>query len=170
MAGCVTDHAVGRRTPRNAWPPDSRVAGRCCHEGPSPEERREGAARSSESPSPGRKVAVTTTKQSLAITDRAWFRTNVLHACVPCLAGGGRDGMYRLTARGDTRIPSFTRSSAASRSSPHVRFAAAIVAMSCCKSTVIGSRPGARDVQCQNNRNPFRCHQMSVSGCTTVSS
>jgi hypothetical protein len=28
-------------------------------------------------------VAVTTTKKSLASTDRAWFRTNALHACVP---------------------------------------------------------------------------------------
>ncbi len=40
-----------------------------------------------------RNVAVTTTKKSLARTDRAWFRTKVLHACVPGFGRGGRDGM-----------------------------------------------------------------------------
>jgi hypothetical protein len=33
----------------------------------------------------------------------AWFRTNVLHACVPGF-GRGRDGMYRRTVRGEERI------------------------------------------------------------------
>jgi hypothetical protein len=55
------------------------------------------------------------------------------------------------------------------RSSPHVRFAAAIVAMSCYRSAGIGGRPGAHDFQRQNNRNLFRCQRMSVSGFTTVS-
>jgi hypothetical protein len=66
-------------------------------------------------------------------------------------------------------MPSLTRSSAAIRSSPQVRFAAAIVAIDCCKSVGIGGRPGARDFQRQNNRNPFRCQRMSVSAFTTVS-
>jgi hypothetical protein len=41
-----------------------------------------------------RNEAVTTTKKSVASTDRAWFRTNVLHACVPWFGRGGREGMY----------------------------------------------------------------------------
>jgi hypothetical protein len=72
-----------------------------------------------------RNVAVTTTKKSLARTSRAWFRTNVLQACVPDLGRRGRNGMYRRTVRGDNRMPSFSRSSLAIRSSPHVRLAAA---------------------------------------------
>jgi hypothetical protein len=52
-------------------------------------------------------------KKSVASTDRAWFRTNVLHACLPQFGRGGHVGMYRLIVRGETRIPSFTRSSAA---------------------------------------------------------
>jgi hypothetical protein len=114
-------------------------------------------------------VAVTTTKKSLASTNRAWFRTNVLQAWVPGFGRGSRDGMYRRTVRGDNRIPSFSRSSAAIRSSPHVRFAAAIVAISRCTFTGIAGRPGARDFQRQNNRNAFRCQRISVSGFTMTS-
>jgi len=40
---------------------------------------------------------------------------------------------------------------------------------SCCRPTRIGGRPGARDFQRQNNRNPFRCQRMRVSGLTTMS-
>src|SRR5262245_58922724 len=94
-----------------------------------------------------RKDAVTTMKKSVASTDRAWFRTNVLHACVPRRGLSRHDSMYRLTVRGETRIPSFTRSSAAIRSSPHVRLATAIVLISRCRSAGIGGRPGARDFQ-----------------------
>ena len=112
---------------------------------------------------------MTTTQKSLASTARAWFRTKVLHVCVPCLELGGREGIYRRTVRGDTRMPSFTRSSSAIRSSPQVRFAAAIVAINCCKSAGIGGRPRARDFQRHHNRNPCRCQRMRVSGFTTVS-
>jgi hypothetical protein len=52
------------------------------------------------------------------------------------------------------------------RSSPHVRFAAAIVAISRCTSGEIAGRPGVRDFQRQNSWNPFRCHRISVSGFT----
>ena len=114
-------------------------------------------------------MAVTTTKKSLARTDRAWFRTKVLHFCFPNLVRGGRGGMYRRMVRGEIRMPSLTRSSAANRSSPHVRFAAAILPINCCKSMGIGGRPGVRDFQRHHNRNPLRCQRMSVSGFTTVS-
>ena len=55
------------------------------------------------------------------------------------------------------------------RSSPHVRFAVAIVAISSRRSAGIGGRPAARDFQRQNSRKPFRCQRMSVSGSTMVS-
>jgi hypothetical protein len=77
--------------------------------------------------------------------------------------------MYRRTVRGDTRMPSFSNSSFAMRSSPHVRFDAAIIAISRCTSTGIVGRPGARDVQRQNSRKPFRCQRISVSGFTMTS-
>jgi hypothetical protein len=111
----------------------------------------------------------TTTKKSLAGTARAWFRTKVLHVCVPRLARGGPDGIYRLTVRGETRTGSFTRSSAAIRSSPHVRFAAAMVGTSCRRSAGIGERPGTLDFQRQNTLNSFRCQRVSVSSLTIVS-
>jgi hypothetical protein len=89
--------------------------------------------------------------------------------CVPRVARGGLAGMYRLTVRGDTRMPSFTRSSAAIRSSPHLRFAVAIVAISARRSAGIGGRPAGRDFQRQNSRKPCRCQRISVSGFTKVS-
>ena len=114
-------------------------------------------------------VAVTTTKKSLASTARAWFRTNVLHACVPRPARGGRDGIYRRTVRGETRMPSFTRSSAAIRSSPQVRLASAMVAFNARSSAGIAGRPGLLDFHRQNTLKPFRCQRRSVSGFTIVS-
>jgi hypothetical protein len=47
-----------------------------------------------------------------------------------------------------------------------VRFAVAIVAMSCRTSREIGGRPGACDFQRQNSWNPFRRQRISVSGFT----
>ena len=76
--------------------------------------------------------------------------------------------MLRLTVRGDIEMPSFNSSSAAIRSSPHVRFAVAISAINCCRFTGIRGRPRGRDFQRQNRRNPWRCQGTSVSGCTTV--
>ena len=93
----------------------------------------------------------------------------MLHTCVPFVARGGPDGIYRRTVRRETRMPSLTRSSAAIRSSPQVRFAAAIVAINCCKSTGIGGRPDTRDFQRHHIRKPFDATRMSVSGLTTVS-
>jgi hypothetical protein len=49
------------------------------------------------------------------------------------------------------------------RSSPHVRFAAAIVAISRWMAARIAARPGAGDFQRQNSRNPFLCQRIRVS-------
>ena len=54
------------------------------------------------------------------------------------------------------------------RSSPHVRFAAAIVAINCCTSAGTRGRPRDLDFQRQNRRNPFRCQRISVSGFTMI--
>ena len=70
--------------------------------------------------------------------------------------------------RGDTRIPSFTSSSAAIRSSPHVRFAAAVSAMIVCNPAGTRGRLRDRDLRRRNNWNPFRCQRINVSGLTTV--
>jgi hypothetical protein len=79
----------------------------------------------------------------------------------------------RLKARAygstDTRRPSFSSSSLAMRSSPHVRFDAAIVAISRCTSAGMRGRPGVRDFQRQNSRSPFRCQRISVSRFTRTS-
>jgi hypothetical protein len=83
------------------------------------------------------------------------------------LAPGPAD-MYRRTVRGETRIPSFTSSSEAIRSSPQVRFAAAMSAINRRSSAGSGGRPPGDDFHRQHSWNPFRCHRMSVSGFTTV--
>ena len=80
----------------------------------------------------------------------------------------GPAGMYRRTVRGETRIPSFTSSSEAIRSSPHVQFAAAMSAINSRRSAGNRGRPPGDDLQRQNSRKPFRCHRTSVSGLTTV--
>ena len=65
-------------------------------------------------------------------------------------------------------MPSFNRSSDAIRSSPHVRFAVAMSAISRCRSAGNRGRPRGLDFHRQNNWKPFRCHRMSVSGLTTI--
>jgi hypothetical protein len=77
-------------------------------------------------------------------------------------------GMYLRTVRGETRIPSFTSSSEAMRSSPHERFAAAMSAINRRRSADNWGRPRGNDFHRQNSRKPFRCHRMSVSGLTTL--
>ena len=49
-----------------------------------------------------------------------------------------------------------------------VRFAAAIAAISRCRSAGNRGLPRGLDFQRQNNWKPFRCHRMSVAGFTTV--
>ena len=53
--------------------------------------------------------------------------------------------MYRRTVRGETRIPSFTSSSEAIRSSPHVRFAAAMAAIHWRSAAGSRGRPPGED-------------------------
>ena len=48
------------------------------------------------------------------------------------------------------------------RSSPHVRLAVVISAMSCRSSTGIRGRPRGHDFACQKRRYRFRCHRTSV--------
>jgi hypothetical protein len=54
-------------------------------------------------------------------------------------------GIWRRTVRGETRIPSFTGSSAAMRSSPQVGFSLAILAISLRSSTGTRGRPRGFD-------------------------
>jgi hypothetical protein len=61
--------------------------------------------------------------------------------------------MYRLTVHGDTLIPSLSCSSAAVRSSPHVAFARAMVAIRRCTSTGSGGRPQVFDFHRHKRRN-----------------
>ena len=98
-------------------------------------------------------VAVTTTKKSQAKTAPEWFRRNAAHDCVDRPPSGlFLRRMYRRTVRGETVSPSFTRSSAAMRSSPRVRFAAAMSAIGCCSSDVMRGRPRGFDLMRQKSR------------------
>src|SRR5262245_52848207 len=82
----------------------------------------------------------------------------------------GTGAHIRRTVRGETRIPSFTKSSEAIRSSPHMRLAAAISAINRRRLAGTCGRPGGLDSHRQNSPNPFRCHRINVSGLTTVRS
>ena len=73
--------------------------------------------------------------------------------------------MYFPTVRGETRIPSLTRSSWAIRSSPHTGFSEAIVRISSRSSAGIGGRPSLH-LNRQNSRHPIRCQRMMVFGRT----
>ena len=64
--------------------------------------------------------------------------------------------MYRRTVRGETVRPSLRRSSAAMRSSPYVRLAVAISAMSRWSSTGIRGRPRGRDFARQKRSTALR--------------
>ena len=75
--------------------------------------------------------------------------------------------MYFLTVLGETRMPNFTKSSLAMRSSPHKGFSFAIRRMSRRSSSGMGGRPG-RDLQRQNSRQPARCQRTIVFGRTTI--
>ncbi len=81
---------------------------------------------------------------------------------------GGRGGKYFRTVRGDTRIPSFNKSSFAIRSSPHQGFWFAMRRIRACNCWGIGGRPG-RDLSRQNNLHPARCQRIIVSGRTATS-
>jgi hypothetical protein len=63
--------------------------------------------------------------------------------------------MYRWTVRGETRIPSFTSSSEAIRSSPHVQIAAAIAAINRWRLAGTRGRPCGLDSIARTVRLPF---------------
>lgn len=75
--------------------------------------------------------------------------------------------MYFLTVRGETRIPNFTNSSLAMRSSPHKGLSVAIRRINWRSSSGIDGRPD-RDLYRQNRRHPARCQRTTVSGRTTI--
>jgi hypothetical protein len=88
-----------------------------------------------------RNPAVTETKKSQATIPRAWFRMNVDQhwSLLPC--GRGACSMYFLTVRGEGRTWSLSQSSSTIRSSPQVRFSAAIRRIKRRTSADIGGRP-----------------------------
>ena len=79
----------------------------------------------------------------------------------------GLMGMYFRTVRGETRVPSFTNSSLAIRSSPQSGFSVAILRISARSSPESGGRPG-RDLNRHSSLHPARCHRIIVAGRTTT--
>src|SRR5579863_3619015 len=80
--------------------------------------------------------------------------------------GRGACSMYFLTVRGESRIWSLNQSSSAIRSSPQVRFSAAIRPIKRRTSADIGGRPTGLDFQRQKRRNAARCQPTKVAGLT----
>jgi hypothetical protein len=74
--------------------------------------------------------------------------------------------MYFLIVRGERRICSLSQSSSAIRSSPQVRFSAAIRRIKRRTSADIAGRPTGLDFQRQKRRNAVRCHPIKVAGLT----
>ncbi len=77
-------------------------------------------------------------------------------------------GQYLRTVRGETRMPSFSQSSSATRSSPQVMFSLTIRAMSWRMSLGSGGRP-PRDFQRQYSLKALRCRRTKVAGVTMAS-
>src|SRR5579872_7013207 len=76
-----------------------------------------------------------------------------------------RLGQYFFTVRGDTRIPSFSDSSSATRSCPQVGLLLAISTINRRMSFGNGGLP-PRDFHRQNRRKAWRCQPIKVSGFT----
>ncbi len=68
-------------------------------------------------------------------------------------------GQYARTVRGETKIPNFTDSSAAMRSSPQVGFSRTMRTISWRRTSGIRGLPN-RDFHRQNSLNPLRCQPM----------
>ena len=81
---------------------------------------------------------------------------------------GGRGERYFRTVRGETCIPSFSRSSLAMSTSPQVGFSLPMRRIRDCACFGIGGRPG-RDFSRQHGRQPARCQRIIVSARTTTS-
>ena len=73
-----------------------------------------------------------------------------------------------FSIRGEIRIPTFSSSSAAMRSSPQAGLSLAISTISFWSSAGIRGRPRGRDFHFQNSRKPCRCQRTNVSGLTIV--
>jgi len=73
---------------------------------------------------------------------------------------------YLPTVRGETRMPNFSDSSLAIRSSPHVGFSRAIRNTKSRRSFGSGGRPPLRDFHRQKILTAVRCHPTKVSGFT----
>src|SRR5215472_18291091 len=94
------------------------------------------------------------------------------HHCLGVVVDEGQPALFRVrrnrlslrrylpTVRGETRMVSFSFNSLAIRSSPQVRFSAAISRISLRRSLGIPGLPGSRDFQRQRRRNPMRCQRM----------
>src|SRR5664279_2676651 len=96
---------------------------------------------------------------------------NVLQCCDEVRLRSGPSsgfGQYLRTVRGETKMPSFSESSSATRSSPQVTFSLTMRAISWRMSFGSGGRP-PRDFQRQYNLKVLRCQRMKVVGVTTVS-
>ncbi len=76
--------------------------------------------------------------------------------------------MYFLTVWGESRIWSLSQSLSAIRSSPQVRFSAAIRRIKRLTSADTGGRPTGFDFQRQKRRNAARCQPINVTGLTTT--
>lgn len=74
---------------------------------------------------------------------------------------------YARTVRGETKIPNFTDSSAAMRSSPQVGFSCTMRTISWRRFSGIRGLPN-RDLHRQNSLNPFQRQPMRVSGLTII--
>jgi hypothetical protein len=74
--------------------------------------------------------------------------------------------MYFLTVRGESRVWSFSQGSSAIRSSPQVRFSAAIQRIKRLASADITGRPAGFDFQHQKRRKAARCQPIDVAGLT----
>ena len=116
-----------------------------------------------------RKVTVTTVKKSHATIAWAWLRMKVSHRWFGSGARLGACWRYFPTVRGDTRMPSFSFSSSAMRSSPQVAFSAAISRISRRRSLGSSGLPVGLDFHRQKKRNPLRCQRVKVSAFTFTS-
>lgn len=96
------------------------------------------------------------------------FRTNVRQRCVgaPRRVPPVPSGMSCRTVRGDTRRPSFMRSSAAMRRSPQVGLSCAIARISWRGAAGIRGRPRLQDRHRHHRRNAWRCQRIPGS-CET---
>src|ERR1700689_529142 len=115
-----------------------------------------------------RNDAVTDTKKSQATIAYTWLRTKVVQRW-PELPRGLPRFRYLPMVRGETRMPNFSDSSSAIRSSPHVGFSRTIRDINSRRSFGSGGRPGLCDFHRQNILNAVRCHPMKVADFTITS-